>query len=189
MRGQLALLVFENRVAIAAQPLVAAAMRALTSLTDGTAADPAAAVREVGRRLERALDVGPARPTARAPMATTAVPSPEFAPAVPAGEPETGPEVLPEGAGLDRLADLLGERRECLDRREVALVALRQAPDDVEAQNTVLRAFHTIEGTSAFLGVTSVSGFAHAAESLLARVRDGAAPSEAPCSRCGRSTP
>jgi two-component system chemotaxis sensor kinase CheA len=39
--------------------------------------------------------------------------------------------------------------------------------------NTVFRAFHTVKGTSAFLGLERVSAFAHEAESLLAKVREG----------------
>jgi HPt (histidine-containing phosphotransfer) domain-containing protein len=41
-----------------------------------------------------------------------------------------------------------------------------------EAVNTVFRAFHTVKGTSAFLGLGRIAAFAHEAESLLSRVRD-----------------
>lgn len=54
-REQLAAMALANRTPIAAQPYVAGAVRALGPLADGTAPDPAAAVREVGRLLERAV--------------------------------------------------------------------------------------------------------------------------------------
>ena len=49
---------------------------------------------------------------------------------------------------------------------------LELAPNDEEAVNTVFRAFHTVKGTSAFLGLARIAAFAHEAESLLSRVRD-----------------
>jgi two-component system, chemotaxis family, sensor kinase CheA len=54
----------------------------------------------------------------------------------------------------------------------VALLSLETNPQDAEAVNTIFRGFHTIKGTSAFLGLSRMSGLAHCAESLLSRVRD-----------------
>lgn len=55
---------------------------------------------------------------------------------------------------------------------EAALLALETNPDDIEAINTVFRAFHTVKGTAAFMGLDRLAEFAHHAESLLSRVRD-----------------
>lgn len=60
-REQLAAMALANRTPITAQPYVARAVRALGPLADGTAPDPAAAVREVGRLLECAVTAVPVR--------------------------------------------------------------------------------------------------------------------------------
>ena len=60
-REQLAAMALANRTPIAAQPYVARAVRALGPLADGTAPDPAAAAREVGRLLECAVTAVPVR--------------------------------------------------------------------------------------------------------------------------------
>ena len=172
-REQLAELAFGGRLAIAAQPLVAGAMRAIKPLADGTAADPAAAFAEASALLERALGVAPlAAPTsapARAPESPARVPERDAGVSVDTGDGG----ILPADIDLDLLADFLAESRDCLGGSEAALLSLERTPDDVEAVNTVFRAFHTIKGTSAFLGLTRMTTFAHGAESLLARVREG----------------
>ena len=81
-------------------------------------------------------------------------------------------EIRPD-VDAELLALFLDEGREYLADAETALLALEADPDDSEACNTVFRAFHTIKGTSAFLGLEAVSDLAHRAESILARVRDG----------------
>ena len=177
VREHLADLVFGNKIGISAQPLVARAMRTLKPLVDGTAADPAAALTEVGVTLQQALQattvVGTPRAVAPTPGVIAAAIStqPVVAPDL-AADTDTA-EVLPPDVDLDLLGDFLAESRDCLAGSEAALLALEQAPDDGEAINTVFRAFHTIKGTSAFLGLERMSAFAHEAESLLARVRAG----------------
>jgi two-component system chemotaxis sensor kinase CheA len=174
-REQLADLAFGNRVGIAVQPLVAKAVKALKPLAEGTAADPAAAYAEVCALVERAMDATAAGPAAKAPPAAPAAapaPAPTSMPDVEPAAPAD--ERLPTDLDLDLLRDFLVESRECLGGSEAALLALEARPDDVEAVNTVFRAFHTVKGTSAFLGLDRVTAFAHEAESLLARVREGA---------------
>jgi two-component system, chemotaxis family, sensor kinase CheA len=65
-----------------------------------------------------------------------------------------------------------GESLEYLQGAESALIELEANPEAAEPINVVFRAFHTIKGTAAFLGLDAISGFAHAAESLLSRARD-----------------
>lgn len=71
------------------------------------------------------------------------------------------------------VADFITECGEYIEEAEAALLALESDPTDSEAVNKVFRAFHTIKGTSAFLGLSAISDLAHKAESLLSRVRDG----------------
>jgi two-component system, chemotaxis family, sensor kinase CheA len=79
---------------------------------------------------------------------------------------------LPHDADLDLLGEFVAESRELLEKSESALLALENNPDDPEAVNTVFRAFHTVKGTSGFLGLKITSELAHLAESLLSRIRN-----------------
>jgi two-component system, chemotaxis family, sensor kinase CheA len=71
--------------------------------------------------------------------------------------------------------EFVTESREQLEVAEAALLILDSEPDDMAALETVFRALHSIKGTSAFLGVEHATELAHHAESLLTRVRSGAA--------------
>src|SRR5437764_7127972 len=73
---------------------------------------------------------------------------------------------------LDLLVEFITESLEFIERAEQALLQLETDPDDIEAINTVFRAFHTVKGTSAFVGLPAVTDLAHKAENLLSRVRD-----------------
>ena len=88
-------------------------------------------------------------------------------------EPESAADELPVDADLALLSDFGAESRDCLEGAEAALLALEHDPANSEAINTVFRAFHTIKGTSAFLGLVRITTFAHSAESLLSAVREG----------------
>lgn len=88
---------------------------------------------------------------------------------------------LPDDVDVDLLQDFIAESRDCISGAEAAMLALEHDPDDEEAVNTVFRAFHTIKGTSAFMGLSAVSEFAHHAESLLSRVRDREIAFEGAC--------
>jgi len=81
-------------------------------------------------------------------------------------------DALPADADPDLLKEFTAESRELLEKSEVALLALENNPDDADAVNTVFRAFHTVKGTSGFLGLKSISELAHHAESLLSRIRN-----------------
>jgi len=85
---------------------------------------------------------------------------------------EKARNALPEDADPDLLGEFITESREYIENAEAALLSLETSPDDAEAVNTIFRAFHTIKGTSAFLGLMRLSDLAHHAESLLSRVRD-----------------
>ncbi|OGM05122.1 MAG: hypothetical protein A2008_03885 [Candidatus Wallbacteria bacterium GWC2_49_35] len=64
---------------------------------------------------------------------------------------------------------------ECLEHiqaSEEALLNLENNVEDGSSINTVFRAFHTVKGSSSFLGLAGVSELAHHAESLLVKIRD-----------------
>jgi two-component system chemotaxis sensor kinase CheA len=98
-----------------------------------------------------------------------------------AQESGAGSDVLPADADLGLLNDFVSESRDCLESSEAALLALEHDPANSEAINTVFRAFHTIKGTSAFLGLGRITAFAHCAESLLSAVREGKIPFTPAC--------
>ena len=83
---------------------------------------------------------------------------------------------IPDDADLSLLGDFIAESRESMAGAEAALLELEANPEDIEAINTVFRAFHTVKGTAAFMGLDRLAEFAHHAESLLSRVRDRELP-------------
>lgn len=83
------------------------------------------------------------------------------------------PDVLSSEVDAELVDAFVTECRETLAGAEAALLQLEQVPDHPEAINTVFRVFHTIKGTSAFLGLARVTDLAHEAENLLSRMRDG----------------
>src|SRR5438093_5027937 len=71
------------------------------------------------------------------------------------------------------VAEFLAESAESLDRLDRDLLALERDPGAREGLAGVFRTMHTIKGTCGFLGFGRLEGLAHAAESLLASLRDG----------------
>ncbi len=70
------------------------------------------------------------------------------------------------------LLEFLVESRELIEAAEASLLSLENDPEDIEAINTVFRAFHSVKGTSTFLGLNDLTAVGHLAESLLSRMRD-----------------
>ena len=73
----------------------------------------------------------------------------------------------------DVIAEFLVESREGLEQLERDLVALEETPDNRELLARIFRCFHTIKGTSGFLGFSKLETLTHAGENLLSRMRDG----------------
>jgi two-component system chemotaxis sensor kinase CheA len=111
-----------------------------------------------------------AAPVVAAPVLAT--PAPAASAPTRSTQHDVGADRLPDDADRDLLPDFITESHECVTNSEAALLQLEENPTDEEAVNTVFRAFHTVKGTSAFLGLTRIAAFAHEAESLLSRVRD-----------------
>ena len=98
---------------------------------------------------------------------------PHTAPLVDAEVVSSLSEALPTPIDRELLEDFIAECREHVQHIEVALLALETDPDDREAIDTALRAFHTTKGTAACLRLTPIADLAHHTESLLSRMRDG----------------
>lgn len=65
------------------------------------------------------------------------------------------------------------ETKEILDKLDVDLVEMEKRPDDTELLNSVFRHFHTIKGTSSFLGLDRLTGVTHKGEDILNKLRRG----------------
>ncbi len=80
----------------------------------------------------------------------------------------------PASANLDSfLRDFLAESHENLDALDRAFVSLEQTPADRAQLSNVFRTLHTLKGSSGFFGFGRLEKVAHAAESLLGKLRTG----------------
>ncbi len=76
----------------------------------------------------------------------------------------------------DLLNDFLSETSDHIDGIANYLVLFEQNPTDSDAVTQIFRLVHTIKGTSGFLGLSGLQDIAHAAETLIDTLRDGAPP-------------
>lgn len=67
----------------------------------------------------------------------------------------------------------LVESQELLDALTPDLMLLESSGDDMELMNRIFRGFHTIKGTSGFMGFDSITTITHKAEDLLNKLRRG----------------
>ncbi|MGD0566125.1 MAG: ATP-binding protein [Candidatus Goldiibacteriota bacterium] len=76
---------------------------------------------------------------------------------------------------IELTEELVGEFAEetigNLTKAQAAFVSLEYAPGDYELINTAFRSFHTIKGSSDYLGMTAIKEFAHHIEDILGEVR------------------
>jgi two-component system, chemotaxis family, sensor kinase CheA len=68
-------------------------------------------------------------------------------------------------------AEFISETNEHFEISDENLIILEKDPENEEAIASIFRAFHTIKGTTSFLGLTPLSELAHKAENLLDEVR------------------
>lgn len=149
------------------------AVSLLDAVIDGKDADPAETLEKVGTLIESAMALLE-YPETEVSLQPNSTPEPVPAISMTAASPVsvTQAEMLPPDSDPDLLGEFITECREYITGAEAALLTIETDPEDSEAVNTVFRAFHTIKGTSAFLGLDRISELAHKAESLLSRVRD-----------------
>ncbi len=65
------------------------------------------------------------------------------------------------------------ETKEIFEQLDVELVELENSPDDMDLLNKIFRAFHTIKGTSGFLGLEKLQAITHKCEDILNKLRKG----------------
>ncbi|MFN3412124.1 MAG: chemotaxis protein CheA [Exilispira sp.] len=71
------------------------------------------------------------------------------------------------------LAQFASEAADQLDSAQFNLVDLEHDPSNKNSLDTVFRAFHTIKGSSAFLGLKPIELVSHSMEDLFSLIRDG----------------
>jgi two-component system, chemotaxis family, sensor kinase CheA len=69
------------------------------------------------------------------------------------------------------LDSFLVETKEILEKLDIDLVEMENRPDDTELLNQVFRSFHTIKGTSGFLGLNKLTLITHRCEDILNKLR------------------
>ncbi len=72
---------------------------------------------------------------------------------------------------MEILESFLVETNELLEILTTSLIEMENNPTDTEVINKIFRYFHTIKGTSSFMGFNDISKLTHAAEEILNKVR------------------
>lgn len=67
------------------------------------------------------------------------------------------------------------ETKETLEKLDLDLVQLEGAPNDADLLNEIFRSFHTVKGTSGFLGLAKMQALTHRLEDILNKLRKGEA--------------
>lgn len=80
---------------------------------------------------------------------------------------------IPTDSEPGMLGEFVTECTDLIETAESALLDLEETPNNEELINTVFRAFHTVKGTSAFMGLDPISEYTHSVETLLSMVREG----------------
>ncbi|UUL83656.1 chemotaxis protein CheA [Sphingomonas qomolangmaensis] len=73
----------------------------------------------------------------------------------------------------DLLQEFIAETRETLEALSGEVVAWEAAPDDRARLDSIFRFVHTVKGSCGFLDLPRLQRLSHAAEDVLAQVRDG----------------
>lgn len=67
------------------------------------------------------------------------------------------------------------ETNEIFEKLDLDLVEIEKRPDDADLLNEIFRSFHTIKGTSGFLGLVKLQNLTHHLEDILNKLRKGEA--------------
>ncbi|MFO0554201.1 MAG: chemotaxis protein CheA [Polyangiaceae bacterium] len=139
-----------------AQRFLSEASQLLTSVSTGTASDPQAALAAASRFVAAAAGLQPSAPAVEEPPAEVA---------------RVKAVCSFDDADRELVSEFIAEASDYISRAESALLVLESQPDDLTSVDNVFRAFHTIKGVAAMLGLEIISQFAHHAESLFSRIR------------------
>ena len=65
------------------------------------------------------------------------------------------------------------ETKETLEKLDLDLIKLESKPEDTDLLNEIFRSFHTVKGTSGFLGLVKMQALTHRLEDILNKLRKG----------------
>lgn len=148
-------------------PQAAQELQAVVSeLKANMPAAPSEAIAEAAGCSEEAA--APTESPVEAPVETPAAPA-----AVEASSSSHPTPILPLDTDMDILKEFIVECLDHISNGEAALLDLETNPGNTEVINTIFRAFHTLKGTSGFLGLDQIQRLSHLAENLLDRSRNG----------------
>jgi len=69
------------------------------------------------------------------------------------------------------MGEFINESREHLESLEPKLLQLEKEPHNLDLLNDIFRSFHTLKGSSSFLGLTQIIELSHKSESILDKLR------------------
>lgn len=151
------------------------AFQGIEAILQNKASDPAAALEKITDLLGQAAGEEVSSAAASAPVEPPPPPSVRAAPPPPRKVVVefSSPAVLGEDIDTELLNEYIVESLDHISNAEGALLELESNPTDREQIDVVFRAYHTIKGTSGFLGLDRIQKLAHLAENLLDRAREG----------------
>ncbi len=152
-----------------AQRPIAEAVKRIDQMTGEKVSDPSGLLADIGAFIEEAISATEKSGGEETPFSDL---EPEQAPVLEPSAEAEGFKGLPQEADPALLEEFIAESRDLIASAEAALLELETDPENTEALNIVFRAFHTIKGTSGFLGLDHTSKLAHGAESFFSRIRD-----------------
>lgn len=87
-------------------------------------------------------------------------------------------EIIPNPTLIDPdmkeiVESFLIETKEILEKLDFDLLELEKKPEDADLLNQIFRSFHTIKGTSGFLGLEKLPNVTHKCEDILNKLRKG----------------
>jgi len=166
---QQALIVIAESSPTSVQSPIKEIIKRIDRITGEKSPDPSGLLTEIGTLIEEAIDK---MERSDEEESSFSAPEPErVSTEVRSAEAkQTHPLSLEYDPAL--LGEFITESQDLLATAESTLLKLESDPEDTEAINTIFRSFHTIKGTSAFLGLDHISELAHKAESFLTRIRD-----------------
>jgi len=71
------------------------------------------------------------------------------------------------------IGEFINESREHLESLEPKLIQLEKEPHNFDLLNDIFRTFHTLKGSSSFLGLTRITELSHKSENILDELRKG----------------
>lgn len=84
-------------------------------------------------------------------------------------------EILKDPDMKEIFESFIVETKEILEKLDLDLVSLEKEKENKDLLNDIFRSFHTVKGTSSFLGLNKLMSLTHKAEDLLNKLRKGEA--------------